>query len=138
MDFHLSDMLILEQLYNGPKKPYGIIKGIINKFSMDYKPSTGMIYPSLKRLLYNKYIKKDINGYSITGEGKKYFDENYNEYNKMVLNFIDNKIFFKNLRKAIKNLFDVIHNADKNYIGNNQVKIINKINKIAEEIKNGD
>ncbi len=131
-------MFILEQLKYGQKKPYAIIKGIINKFDFDYKPSTGMIYPSLKRLLSNYYIKKSDYGYEITDSGIKYFNENYDNYNKMVSNFIDNKIFFNNLRKAIKNLFDVIKDTDKDYIKINQENIINKINKIAEEIKNGD
>ncbi len=135
MNFHLSDMLILEQLHSGQKKPYAIIKGIVSKFNFDYKPSTGMIYPSLKRLLSNYYIKKSDRGYEITDRGKEYFNDNYNDYSKMVSNFIYNKIFFKNLRKAIKNLFHAIRNADKDYIEANQENVINKINKIAEEIR---
>ena len=138
MNFHLSDMFILEQLQSSQKKPYAIIKGIVNKFDSDYKPSTGMIYPSLRRLSYSYYIKKSDKGYEITDKGRKYFSDNYDEYNKMVSNFIYNKIFFKNLRKAMKNLFHAIQNADKNYIEVNQENIINEVNEIAEKIRKGE
>jgi len=58
MRYHLSDMLILEQVSESPKKPYRIIKGIVGKFDIEYKPSTGMIYPAIDRLLKAGYIKK--------------------------------------------------------------------------------
>jgi hypothetical protein len=56
----------------------------------------------------------------------------------MISNFIYNKIFFKNLRKAMKNLFHAIQNADKNYIEVNQENIINEVNEIAEKIRKGE
>jgi DNA-binding PadR family transcriptional regulator len=136
MKYHLSDMLILEQVYDGPKKPYKIIKGSISKFQMDYKPSTGMIYPAIERMLKAGYIKKTSAGYIITEEGKAYNEENKDNYEKLISNFLDNKLFFKNLRKAAKELFTTIKEADKEYIKSNQERIIEEIMEISRKIKN--
>ncbi len=136
MRYHLSDMLILEQVSDEPKKPYGIIKGIMAKFDIDYKPSTGMIYPALNRMQKSGYIKKTIDGYSITEEGKKYRSGNRENYEMMISNFMDNKLFFKNLRKAVKDLISTIKEANKDYIRSNQETIIKEIGEISKKIKN--
>ncbi len=136
MKFHLSDMLILEQLESGPKKPYRIIKGIMSKFEVDYKPSTGMIYPALDRLVKAGYVVKNSNEFSITSEGYNHIRENSEEYKKMTEIFLYNKLFFKNLRKSIKDMFAAIKEADRNYIESNQDIILKKISAITDEIKN--
>jgi len=136
MKYHLSDMLILEQVSGEPKKPYRIIKGIIAKFEMDYKPSTGMIYPALDRMIRAGYIIKTPEGYIITEEGKKYRSKNRENYEMMISNFLDNKLFFKNLRKAVRELIMTIKEADKDYIKEKQDIIIDEIGKISRKIKN--
>ena len=88
MKYHLSDMLILEQVSMEPKKPYRIIKGIILKFQMDYKPSTGMIYPAIDRLLKAGFIKKTSEGFIITEAGEKYRKENQENYDMLISNFL--------------------------------------------------
>ncbi|WP_061950953.1 PadR family transcriptional regulator [Acidiplasma cupricumulans] len=93
MKAHISDLFILEQIYSTEKKPYDIIKGIRKKFDADYKPSTGMIYPSLKRLMGNNLITKNEGRYKITEAGIEYFNKNKENYEKMVENFTENKIF---------------------------------------------
>ncbi|MEM0139829.1 MAG: PadR family transcriptional regulator [Ferroplasma sp.] len=133
MNFHLSDMLILEQLKSGQKRPAAIIKGIMAKFEVDYKPSTGMIYPALERLEKAGYIKK-LEGYSITADGIEYLHSNEAAYSKMVSLFLYNKLFFKNLRSAIKNMYNAIKDADRNFIESNQEEIVNEINAITEMI----
>jgi DNA-binding PadR family transcriptional regulator len=136
MKYHLSDMLILEQVSESPKRPYGIIKGIMSKFEIDYKPSTGMIYPAIDRMLKAGYIKKVSSGYIITPEGQAYRTENMGNYEKIISNFLDNKLFFKKLRKSVKELIAAMKEADKNYIKANQDKIIGEIDKISEKIRN--
>lgn len=135
MKYHLSDMLILEQVSMEPKKPYRIIKGIILKFQMDYKPSTGMIYPAIDRLLRAGFMKKTSDGFIITETGKKYREENQENYDMLISNFMDNKLFFKNLRKAIKDLINSIKDADKEYIKSRQDEIIAQIGNIADRVK---
>ncbi len=135
MKYHLSDMLILEQVSTEPRKPYRIIKGIINKFQMDYKPSTGMIYPAIDRLVKAGFIKKTPEGFVITEAGKKYRDENRGNYEMLISNFMDNKLFFKNLRKAVKDLINSIKEADKEYIKSHQDEIIVRISNIAEMVR---
>ena len=120
MRYHLSDMLILEQVSESPKKPYSIIKGIVGKFDIEYKPSTGMIYPAIDRLLKAGYIKKTMDGYIITEEGKKYRSSNRENYEMLISNFMDNKLFFKNLRKAVRDLISTIKESDKSYIRENR------------------
>lgn len=136
MKYHLSDMLILEQVSLEPKKPYRIIKGIILKFQMDYKPSTGMIYPAIDRLLKDGFVKRTPEGFIITEAGKKYRDENQENYETLISNFMDNKLFFRNLRKAIKDLFNSIKDADKEYVKLHQDEIITQIGNIAERVRN--
>jgi len=136
MKYHLSDMLILEQVSGEPKKPYRIIKGIIAKFEMDYKPSTGMIYPAIDRMIKSGYIIKTPEGYIITEEGKKYRSKNRENYEMMISNFLDNKLFFKNLRKAVRELIMTIKEADKDYIKEKQDTIIEEIGGISRKIKN--
>ncbi|EQB73019.1 MAG: transcriptional regulator [Ferroplasma sp. Type II] len=136
MKYHLSDMLILEQVSGEPKKPYRIIKGIIAKFEMDYKPSTGMIYPAIDRMIKAGYIIKTPEGYIITEEGKKYRSKNRENYEMMISNFLDNKLFFKNLRKAVRELIMTIKEADKDYIREKQDIIIEEIGRISRKIKN--
>ncbi|ARD85638.1 transcriptional regulator [Ferroplasma acidiphilum] len=136
MRYHLSDMLILEQVSESPKKPYRIIKGIVGKFDIEYKPSTGMIYPAIDRLLKAGYIKKTIDGYIITEEGKKYRSNNRENYEKLISNFMDNKLFFRNLRKAVRDLISTIKESDKSYIRENQETIIEEIGEISRKIKN--
>jgi DNA-binding PadR family transcriptional regulator len=136
MKYHLSDMLILEQVSMETKKPYRIIKGIILKFQMDYKPSTGMIYPAIDRLLKAGFIKKTSEGFIITEAGKKYRKENQENYEMLISNFMDNKLFFRNLRKAIKDLINSIKDADKGYIKSHQDEIISQIGNIAEGVRN--
>ncbi|AGO60893.1 MULTISPECIES: PadR family transcriptional regulator [Ferroplasma] len=136
MRYHLSDMLILEQVSESPKKPYRIIKGIVGKFDIEYKPSTGMIYPAIDRLLKAGYIKKTMDGYIITEEGKKYRSNNRENYEKLISNFMDNKLFFRNLRKAVRDLISTIKESDKSYIRENQETIIEEIGEISRKIKN--
>jgi len=136
MRYHLSDMLILEQVSESPKKPYRIIKGIVGKFDIEYKPSTGMIYPAIDRLLKAGYIKKTMDGYIITEEGKKYRSSNRENYEMLISNFMDNKLFFKNLRKAVRDLISTIKESDKSYIRENQETIIEEIREISRKIKN--
>ena len=136
MKYHLSDMLILEQVSMEPKKPYRIIKGIILKFQMDYKPSTGMIYPAIDRLLKAGFMKKTSEGFIITEAGKKYRKENQENYDMLISNFMDNKLFFRNLRKAVKELINSIKDADKEYIKSHQDEIISQIGYIAERVRN--
>jgi len=136
MKYHLSDMLILEQISGEPKKPYRIIKGIIAKFDIDYKPSTGMIYPAIARMLKAGYMKKTPDGFIITEEGKKYRLSNMENYEMLMSNFMDNKLFFKNLRKAVRELISTIKDADKDYIKTNQETIIEEIGQISRKIKN--
>jgi DNA-binding PadR family transcriptional regulator len=138
MKYHLSDMLILEQVSREPKKPYRIIKGIILKFQMDYKPSTGMIYPAIDRLIRAGFIKKTPEGLVITEAGKKYREENQENYDILISNFMDNKLFFRNLRKAIKDLINGIKEADKEYIKSHQDEIIAQIGNIAERVRRGE
>ena len=135
MKYHLSDMLILEQVSTEPKKPYRIIKGIILKFQMDYKPSTGMIYPAIDRLLKAGFIKKTPEGFIITEAGKEYRKDNQENYDILTSNFMDNKLFFRNLRKAIKDLINSIKEADKEYIKSHQDEIIEQIGNIAEKVR---
>ena len=54
----------------------------------------------------------------------------------MISNFLDNKLFFKNLRKAVRELIMTIKEADKDYIREKQDIIIDEIEKISREIKN--
>ncbi len=136
MKYHLSDMLILEQVSREPKKPYRIIKGIIIKFQMDYKPSTGMIYPAIDRLLKAGFIKKIPEGFIITDAGNKYREENQENYEMLISNFMDNKLFFRNLRKAIKDLINSIKEADKEYVKSHQDEIIAMIGNISERVRN--
>jgi DNA-binding PadR family transcriptional regulator len=136
MKYHLSDMLILEQISDQPKKPYRIIKGIIAKFDIDYKPSTGMIYPAIARMLKAGYMNKTPDGFIITEEGKKYRSSNMENYDMLISNFMDNKLFFKNLRKAVRELISTIKDADKDYIKTNQETIIEEIGQISRKIKN--
>jgi len=136
MKYHLSDMLILEQISGEPKKPYRIIKGIIAKFDIDYKPSTGMIYPAIARMLKAGYMKKTADGFIITEEGEKYRLSNMENYQMLISNFMDNKLFFKTLRKAVRELISTIKDADKDYIKTNQETIIEEIGQISSKIKN--
>ena len=135
MRSHLSDLFILEQVYTSNKKPYHIIKGIVKKFDTDYKPSTGMIYPALKRLINMKMITKKDDGYAITPMGREYFDKNKENYGKMVDNFTENKIFFKNMKKSIGNLIEALKNSEKSYINDNQWKIIDYVDDITAKIR---
>lgn len=52
-----------------------------------------MIYPSLKRLMGNNLITKNEGRYKITEAGIEYFNKNKENYEKMVENFTENKIF---------------------------------------------
>ena len=54
----------------------------------------------------------------------------------MISNFLDNKLFFKNLRKAVRELIMTIKEADKDYIREKQDIIIDEIEKISGKIKN--
>ncbi|WP_337860319.1 PadR family transcriptional regulator [Ferroplasma sp.] len=139
MKYHLSDMLILEQVSDGPKKPYRIIKGIMSKFEKDYKPdykpSTGMIYPAIDRMVKAGYIKKVADGYAITPEGDEYRLKNKENYEMMISNFLHNKLFFKNLKKSVKDLIAAINEADKDYIKANQDEIIDEIDEISRKIR---
>ncbi len=135
MKSHLSDLFILEQVYDSNKKPYRIITGIVKKFDTDYRPSTGMIYPALKRLTSMEMIVKKDDGYAITRNGIEYFDKNKENYRKMVDNFTENKIFFKNMRKSIRNLIDTLRNSEKDYINKNQAKIIECVDDITAKIR---
>ena len=75
-------------------------------------------------------------GYIITEEGKKYRSKNRENYEMMISNFLDNKLFFKNLRKAVRELIMTIKEADKDYIREKQDIIIDEIEKISRKIKN--
>ena len=137
---NISDMLILEQIYYEEKKPYSIIKGIIEKFHENYKPSTGMIYPSLRRLQRDNYIIKMESGYKITELGREYFNKNFDEYTKISINYIQNHSFFKDLRKYEKELFKELVNVNPDYIKENGDFIISTISNLMKRIviENGE
>ncbi|AAT43680.1 PadR family transcriptional regulator [Picrophilus oshimae] len=137
---NVSDMLILDQIYYEEKKPYGIIKGIIEKFDERYKPSTGMIYPSLRRLQRENYIIKMESGYKITDKGKEYFNKNFDEYTRFSINYVQNHSFFKTLRKEMKDLFNELVKANSEYIKENQESIIADIENLKKRIvmENGE
>ena len=49
---------------------------------------------------------------------------------------MDNKLFFRNLRKAVRDLISTIKESDKSYIRENQETIIEEIGEISRKIKN--
>jgi len=77
-----------------------------------------------------------MDGYIITEEGKKYRSNNRENYEKLISNFMDNKLFFRNLRKAVRDLISTIKESDKSYIRENQETIIEEIGEISRKIKN--
>ncbi|MFP3259973.1 MAG: PadR family transcriptional regulator [Sulfolobus sp.] len=71
--------MILSLLQEKPMYVYEIIKSINAKTNGLYKPSTGSIYPILRGLIKQGYVKVEEKGgkkiYSLTEEGRKKFEE---------------------------------------------------------------
>jgi len=71
--------MILSLLQEKPMYVYEIIKSINAKTNGLYKPSTGSIYPILRGLIKQGYVKvEEKDGkkiYSLTEEGRKKFEE---------------------------------------------------------------
>jgi DNA-binding PadR family transcriptional regulator len=71
--------MILSLLQEKPMYVYEIIKNINAKTNGLYKPSTGSIYPILRGLIKQGYVKvEEKDGkkiYSLTEEGRKKFEE---------------------------------------------------------------
>lgn len=132
----ISDLLILEQLNKGPKYPYQIIKGITSKFNTHYRPSTGVIYPSLTRLLEKGYVKKEKRNYTITDSGRRYYESQKESFEYRVQNFQDNKIFIEKFHEAIKRVSRAIYLTDRNFIEKNESDILTELNRIADRIEN--
>ena len=71
--------LVLEALQDRPLYAYQIIKAIEGRTRGHYKPSTGSIYPVLKKLVAQGAIRVVVKDhkkyYEITDEGKKLLNE---------------------------------------------------------------
>jgi DNA-binding PadR family transcriptional regulator len=132
----ISDLLILEQLAAGPKYPYQIIKGITTKFNTHYRPSTGVIYPSLTRLLEKGYVRKEKRNYSITEEGLEFYQSQKESFESRLQDFRDNKIFIEKFHEAIKRVSRAIYLTDRDFIERNKEKILSELNKVADNIEN--
>lgn len=134
----LSHLLILEQLKSGDKYPYQIIQGITSKFSSNYKPSTGVVYPSLYRMLEKGYIVKRKRFYHITDEGLKVFTEQYEDFLARIEDFYEEKQFLKQYHESLKRLSRVIYQTDRNFMHEYEKNIVSKLNEIADKIENMD
>ncbi len=132
----LSHLLILEQLKNGDKYPYQIIQGITSKFGSNYKPSTGVVYPSLYRMQEKGYIVKNKRFYHITESGRRVFNEQYEDFLSRIEDFYEEKQFLKQYHEALKRLSRVIYQTDRDFMQEYERKIVSKLNDIADKIEN--
>ncbi len=131
----LSHLLILEQLKDGEKYPYQIIQDITSKFGSTYKPSTGVIYPSLYRLQEKGYVVKHKRYYHITDLGLKVLEEQYEDFKKRIEDFYTEKQFLKQYHEVLNKLTRVIYQTDRDYISKNEREIVSQLNRIAEKIE---
>lgn len=85
-------LLILEALSKGPAHGYGLIKRIESKFMGIYTPSPGIIYPNLRYLEEEGYLRsEDEDGkriYMITEKGIEYLKEKH----EALSNFLESKM----------------------------------------------
>ncbi len=80
-DYGELRLLVLTMLADQPSHGYEIIKQIKERFGGNYKPSPGVIYPTLTWLYDKNYAVIDTEGggrkqYSITSEGKAFLKAN--------------------------------------------------------------
>lgn len=132
----ISDLLILEQLVSGPKYPYQIIKGITSKFNTHYRPSTGVIYPSLTRLLDKGFVKKERRNFTITEAGREFYESQKESFESRLQDFKDNKIFIEKFHEAIKRVSRAIYMTERTFIEKNKDDILQELNNIADRIEN--
>lgn len=134
----LSHLLILEQLEKGDKYPYQIIQGITTKFDSAYKPSTGVVYPSLYKMQEKGFVVKHKRFYHITEEGHKVFSEQYEDFINRIEDFYEEKQFLKQYHEALNRLARVIYQTDRDYMKEYEGNIVSRLNDIADKIENMD
>lgn len=134
----LSHLLILEQLKEGDKYPYQIIQGVTARFRSVYKPSTGVIYPSLYRLIEKGYVVKRKRYYHITGSGLEKFNDEYDEFKTRIEDFWQEKQFLRQYHESLKRLSRVIYQADREYMEKYEEEIVSTLNELAENIEKLD
>lgn len=132
----LSHLLILEQLKNGDKYPYQIIQGITSKFNSCYKPSTGVIYPSLYKMLEKGYVVRHKRYYHATDEGLKIFEEQYEDFLSRLSDFYEEKQFLKQYHESLRRLSRVIYQTDRKFMREYERKIVSQLNELADKIEN--
>ncbi len=131
----LSHLLILEQLMDGEKYPYQIIQDITSKFGSTYKPSTGVIYPSLYRLQEKGYVVKQKRYYVITDLGIRVFKEQKGDFKQRIKDFYSEKQFLKQYHEALNKLSRIIYQTDRDYIAANEKEIVSRLGRIADKIE---
>ena len=159
----MIELLILTILMDNKSSIYGIKQKIENNFSLFFKTSFGSLYPALKKLENNKYVsaktqlssggqKKSV--YSITNEGKEYFNtlmtENLPENPSIASQLINirlialSKIEIESQRQVISSILSYLENYKLNIeilLNNTELTKSHKkfieynLHKISEDIK---
>lgn len=131
----LSHLLILEQLKSGDKYPYQIIQGITSKFGSCYKPSTGVVYPSLYKMQEKGYVVRHKRYYHATEEGIRVFDEQYDDFLSRISDFYEEKQFLKQYHESLNRLSRVIYQTDRKFMIDYEKKIVSQLNELADKIE---
>ena len=137
--FHKGDLkyLLLYLLKDKPKHGYDIIREIEDRSYGFYKPSPGVIYPTLQMLEEMGFAtSNEDNGkkvYAISQEGRKFL-ENKKDIANDLRGHIKNDWKFKNIDKKAK-ILDACHNL-KDMLHDNIRKVDDaKTEKVIEIIK---
>ena len=140
--------LILDVLVEKSRHGYEIMQAIETKTRGLYRPSPGVIYPTLQMLEELGHVKSQTEGakkiYSITEEGKKDLENHTEDIEDAYDRFDGDMHFFSEWQKEMKYLFeqvkDVIRHfrkaAKRNLWTREKMDRINEIvKKAAEEIE---
>lgn len=106
-------LLILGLLAEKDRHGYEIIKEIGERVGGDYRPSTGVIYPTLKLLLEMSYVITNYDAagrklYKLTAEGEKLIAENKTYVNAIFGRFGEDELIKRasmdHISRALTNL----------------------------------
>ncbi len=130
--------IILVVLNSGPKGVYDIKKTIKDLSFGFYVPSTGVIYPNLKVLLKEGYIKEIYidkrKKYALTEEGKKFMESNFNKWKEM---FENKRKKFEKMGETgnlLRVIMEKIITMDDEKFNKNQEKILKILRETIEKI----
>lgn len=130
----ITDLLVMDQLSDGPKYPYQIIKGIFEKFGSRYKPSTGVIYPCLRRLQEKGYVRKDKRYYALTEQGKKVMEENRDVLDMRISGYFESREFYREFNNLALRVVRDVYNLTPEQVVRGGNEILDLTRKTLETI----